>query len=274
MIAPHAPRRGPRPRSLRARLVLSAALVAAVGAAPPADAKVRRHGHGIGLSQVGAQNRAAHGWNATRILNFYYPGTYPISVPEATVRVWFYDRRAVWIRRSPRWPRGTSVRVRRGRIDFAGNLQPFRAVIVRGPFCLRRCYRGDLLLRLVGSRLRVINVVPMESYLRSVVPSEMPYSWSFEALRAQAVAARSYALRMIQLSRWRDWDVHQDTRSQAYWGMEYETAPTTAAVLSTSGRVRVHGRRVIFAMYSAANGGHTEPLFGVPYLPRKRDRFD
>jgi len=249
--------------------------VAAAGATPPsADAAVPRFGHGIGLSQVGAQNRARIGHNATRILNFYYPGSHPVSVPEVTVRIRFYDRPVVHIRSSPRFPRGVTVSVRRGRMAFGRRRLPYAAAIVRGPVCLRKCYRGYLVIRLVGSRLRVVNHVRMEDYLRSVVPSEMPWRWNHEALRAQAVAARSYALFAVQTSRRRDWDMWQDTRSQAYWGMEQETSRTDAAVASTRGRVRVYGQRVILAMYTAANGGRTVALPGVPYLPSQRDRFD
>lgn len=255
---------------------VTAALALTVGLALPASAlaAVPRFGHGIGLSQVGAQNRARLGHGATQILNFYYPGSHPVSVPPVKVRVRFYDRPVVRIRSSPRFPRGVTVTVRRGRMAFAGKRLPYAAAIVRGPVCLRRCYRGHLVIRLVDGRLRVVNHVGMEDYLRSVVPSEMPWNWNHEALRAQAVAARSYALYAVQVSRGRDWDVWQDTRSQAYWGLEQETSRTDAAVASTTGRVRVHGDRVILAMYTAANGGRTVAFPGIPYLPARRDRFD
>ena len=252
----------------------AAALTVALTLPASATAEVPRYGHGIGLSQVGAQNRARLGHGATQILNFYYPGSRPVSVPPTKVRVRFYDRPVVRIRTSPRFPRGVTVSVRRGRMAFGRKRLPYAAAIVRGPVCLRRCYRGHLVIRLVGGRLRVVNHVAMEDYLRSVVPSEMPWTWNHEALRAQAVAARSYALYAIQASRRRDWDVWQDTRSQAYWGMEQETSRTDAAVASTRGRVRVHGRRVILAMYTAANGGRTVAFPGIPYLPSRRDRFD
>ncbi len=249
-------------------------LAAALTLPAAAVAEVRRFGHGIGLSQVGAQNRARLGHDATQILNFYYPGSWPVSVPPVKVRVRFYDRPVVRIRSSPRFPRGVTVSVRRGRMAFGTKRLPYEAAIVRGPVCLRRCYRGHLVIRLVAGRLRVVNHVGMEDYLRSVVPSEMPWRWNHEALRAQAVAARSYALYAVQASRRRDWDVWQDTRSQAYWGLEQETSRTDAAVASTHGRVRVHGRRVILAMYTAANGGRTVAFPGIPYLPAQRDRFD
>ncbi len=253
---------------------LAAAVALGVGGASEASAKVKRFGHGMGMSQVGAQNRAAKGHDATEILNFYYPGTRPISVPEATVRVLFYERRAIWIRRSRAYPRGVTVRVRAGRIVFAGRPLPYAAVVIRGPVCLRKCYRGTLLLKLAGRRLRVINIVPMESYIRSVVPSEMPWFWSWSALRAQAVAARSHALHAVAHNRHRDFDVYQDTRSQAYWGIEQETTRTDAAVASTAGRVRVWRGNVIYALYTAANGGWTVPVEGRPYLRKRRDRFD
>ncbi len=265
-------RRGGRRRRTAAAVL--GVLATGGAAADVAEAKVRRFGHGIGMAQVGAQNRARAGHDATQILNFYYPGSHPVSVPEVRVRIRFYDRPAVRIRSSPRFPRGVTVSVRQGRMAFGRRRLPYAAAIVKGPVCLRRCYRGHLLIRLVGTRLRVINVVRMEDYLRSVVPSEMPWFWNREALRAQAVAARSYALYAVQSSRHRDWDMWQDTRSQAYWGLEQETWRTDEAVASTRGRVRVHGRRVILAMYTAANGGRTVAFPGIPYLPAQRDRFD
>ncbi len=261
-----------RPR--RPLATATAALTVALVVPSQAAAEVERFGHGIGLAQVGAQNRARAGHGATTILNFYYPGSRPVSVPQAKVRVRFYDRAVVHIRSSPRFPQGVTVSIRRGRMAFGRRRLPYAAAIVRGPVCLNRCYRGHLVIRLVGGRLRVVNHVRMEDYLRSVVPSEMPWRWNHEALRAQAVAARSYALYAVQVSRRRDWDLWQDTRSQAYWGIEQETSRTDAAVASTYGRVRIHGSRVILAMYTAANGGRTVAFPGIPYLPAKRDRFD
>lgn len=120
--------------------------------------------------------------------------------------------------------------------------------------------------------LRAVNRVGMEAYLRSVVPSEMSAGWPFEALRAQAVAARSYA--WANRHPRRSWDVWQDTRSQAYWGIPWETARTDAAVASTAHRVRTWRRAPILAMYTAANGGWTRGYPGYPYLVTRRDRFD
>jgi stage II sporulation protein D len=90
------------------------------------------------------------------------------------------------------------------------------------------------------------------------------------------VASRSYALFEARRARaaGRSWDVHQDTRSQAYWGLEWETARTDEAVTSTRARVRTWRGGVIWALFTAANGGRTVGVRGYPYLRAMRDRFD
>ena len=81
----------------------------------------------------------------------------------------------------------------------------------------RKAYRGSIEAHLVGSSLRAVNSVPLEEYLRGVVPNEMPSSWPQEALRAQAVAARTYAMREAQ-DRGGYFDVYDTTASQVYPG--------------------------------------------------------
>ena len=90
----------------------------------------------------------------------------------------------------------------------------------------------------------------MKADLPSVVSSEMVSSWPNEGLRAQAIAARSYAWSNMRPDR--DWDVYQDTRSQAYWGIPSETALTDAAVSSSFRTVRTWEDAPILAMYTAA----------------------
>ncbi|MDQ1705076.1 MAG: hypothetical protein QOF18_1442, partial [Frankiaceae bacterium] len=92
-------------------------------------------------------------------------------------------------------------------------------------------YRGKLRAAFTGSRIYVVNTAPLESYLQSVVPSEMPSSWSPAALQAQAVAARSYASYEIAHPKNAPYyDVYDDTRDQMYVGMPGEAASSTAAV--------------------------------------------
>ena len=89
-------------------------------------------------------------------------------------------------------------------------------------------YRGQLQVSVANGRLRAVNLVGLEAYLYGVVPSEMPKDWLPEALKAQAVAARSYALAVRKTGSW--FDLYPDTRSQVYLGIAHEAPSTTAAV--------------------------------------------
>jgi stage II sporulation protein D len=105
--------------------------------------------------------------------------------------------------------------------------------------------------------LNVVNHVPLDLYLRGVVPAEMPASWPIEALRAQAVAARSYAARRLHSGRG-TFDLHDDTRSQVYRGLEGEQPRTTAAVDATRGEILVSGTSIVNAVFHSTGGGATE----------------
>ncbi|MEA5421615.1 SpoIID/LytB domain-containing protein [Synechococcus sp. CCY9201] len=128
---------------------------------------------------------------------------------------------------------------------------------VDGAFLLQsKPYRGRLRLLSRGSRLQAINVIGIESYLPSVVGSEMPASWPLEALRAQAVAARTYAL---QQRRPKDpFDLKATVASQVYKGVEAETSSTREAVASTRSQVLLHGNNLITAVFHSSSGGATE----------------
>ncbi len=263
--------KGVHPRRIATLLVL--ALVVLVAPAARAD-EPPSYGHRIGLSQYGAAARAAAGHDASRILDFYYPGTTPLVTGPAWVRVWFYDRPEVAVKSGRGVAKGgtrfTSVG---GLLVRDGVATGSAMAAIDGPFCLRSCYRGRLLLRArPDGTVRAVNRVGMEAYLRSVVPSEMVSSWPTEGLRAQAIAARSYAWSNMRPDR--DWDVYQDTRSQAYWGIPSETALTDAAVSSTFRTVRTWEDAPILAMYTAANGGTTKAYPGYAYLQARRDPFD
>jgi stage II sporulation protein D len=92
-------------------------------------------------------------------------------------------------------------------------------------------YPGDLEIRSWKGRAIAINVLPIEEYLRSVVPSEMPASWHLDALKAQAVAARSYAVNMAKQRKWGSapYDLVNDTRDQVYKGF-FRLDPSTASI--------------------------------------------
>lgn len=139
----------------------------------------------------------------------------------------------------------------------------------RGVWLGNRRYRGELRLRSKGKALQVVNHLGVETYLASVVGSEMPVAWPEAALQAQAVAARTYALRQIGKSG--PYDVKATVASQVYLGLESVTASTQQAVRSTRSLVLVHGGKLIDAVYHSSSGGATEASGAVwrnqlPYL--------
>jgi SpoIID/LytB domain protein len=105
----------------------------------------------------------------------------------------------------------------------------------------------------------------------------MPHTWPLEALKAQAVAARSYAL--ANLVKGKPFDLYSDQRSQVYTGLSGERSRTSEAVRATAGRVVLYGGKVASTLYSSSSGGRTASsvdVFGVvvPYLVSKPDPWD
>lgn len=130
-------------------------------------------------------------------------------------------------------------------------------------------YRGKLMIKNIGGKLTVINDVELEDYIKGVVPSEMPSSWEFEALKAQAIAARSYALANLGKQAKYGYDLKDNTEDQAYGGASAETNNTTRAVEETKGLVLTYDMKIIPAYYSASAGGMTNTdAWGsnLPYL--------
>jgi stage II sporulation protein D len=121
-------------------------------------------------------------------------------------------------------------------------------------------YRG--VLRLIGrtdgtTLANVVNEVPIESYLRGVVPAEVSASWPAEAVKAQAIAARSYAANHIRPTK--TWDFYDDTRSQVYLGYLAEKAGSNNAITATVGKVvRTSAGGIANTMFHSAAGGWTE----------------
>jgi stage II sporulation protein D len=139
----------------------------------------------------------------------------------------------------------------------------------RGIWLGSRRYRGRLQLLMRAGQVLVVNHLGIETYLASVVGSEMPHKWPLPALQAQAVAARTYALR--QRGKAGDFDVKATVSSQVYRGVESETPSTIEAVESTRSLVLVHAGRLINAVFHSSSGGATEPSGEVwrnqlPYL--------
>ena len=123
----------------------------------------------------------------------------------------------------------------------------------------QRRYAGTLLIIPKGGTLiRPVNVLPFEEYLKGVVPAEMPVSWGAEALKAQAIAARTYALRKILLGGQGDYDLEGNEYDQAYSGLSQQRSASSGAVDATRGQVLTFGGHLIQALYMASDGGHTE----------------
>jgi stage II sporulation protein D len=120
----------------------------------------------------------------------------------------------------------------------------------------RRRYRGLVRVLPDGDRLQAVNLLGLEHYLASVVGSEMPASWPAEALRAQAVAARTYAL--AQRKPEAPFDLRSTVASQVYRGTEAETDSTRSAVAATRSLVLSHGGSLIDAVFHSSSGGSTE----------------
>jgi stage II sporulation protein D len=142
-------------------------------------------------------------------------------------------------------------------------------------------YRGYfVLLSDGGGLLSVINHVGLEDYLKGVVPSEMPKDWPLEALKAQAVAARTYALYTRSQTEQEDYDLLSDINDQLYRGMERENERTDLAVRQTAGMLLTYENRLAQTLYHSTSGGRTENAEAVfnggkiPYLKSVRCEFD
>lgn len=132
-------------------------------------------------------------------------------------------------------------------------------------------YRGDIILKPKPEGIVVIDLVDLESYVASVVPGEISSDWPMEALKAQAVAARCYAVYQCRTRINQEFDVYDDLRSQMYGGVSKERPRTSDAVQQTAGQVATFNGEVIQAYFFAAGGGQTassESVWGraIPYL--------
>lgn len=134
-----------------------------------------------------------------------------------------------------------------------------------------RWYHGKVRLLRQGDGVTAVNVVNIEEYLYSVVGSEAIPTWPLEALKAQAVAARTYAIYQSKKGGNRFFDLDTTTATQVYKGLNNEYVSTVEAVQQTEGQVMTYQGKVILAAFHAASGGHTENVEDVwmsplPYL--------
>ncbi len=121
----------------------------------------------------------------------------------------------------------------------------------------KRWYKGQLIILNDPKGLTVINQIGLEDYIKGVVAGEMPSSWHSEALKAQAIAARSYAVAYLGKRLQYGYDLKDTPQDQHYVGMSGETVKTNSAVDATKGQVLVHNNKVIPAYYHASSGGST-----------------
>jgi stage II sporulation protein D len=260
-------------------------------------------GHGVGMSQWGAFGQAKAGRDYRTILAHYYPGTTlgpsPVPVP-AKLRVLVADGLPAVSVTSAGGIGVTDASGTRARLGGRLTLGP-KLVLPSGgkgadakpaplvaPVTLRaagggtlvvagRTYRGSLRVLPSGKRLQLVNVVPLETYLLGVVPGEMPKDWPLDALKAQAVAARTYAV--ANLVKGRAFDLYSDARSQVYYGADAEAPGPTRAVTETRGQVLSFDGAPAETFYFSSSGGKTLSAldaFGqdVPYLVSVEDPWD
>ena len=140
-------------------------------------------------------------------------------------------------------------------------------------------YRGVLEFAPTAFKgLSVVNAVGLDDYLQGVVPAESPASWPAEALKAQAIAARTYAITTAKSA---DFDHYADTRSQVYKGVGIETASTNAAVAATRGQIVTYNGQPVVTYFFSTSGGKTEDVENTtlgnepkPWLKSVEDEYD
>lgn len=166
----------------------------------------------------------------------------------------------------------------RWRVPGRGNLLGDGAFQANQPLTLwngssSRRYRERLQTARSGGRVRVVNQLSLERYLFGVVPAEMPSSWELDALRAQSVAARTYALRHRSSNPRRWYHVDDTIAFQVYGGVGSEAASTNRAVTDTAGTVVLHQGAPALTEFSSSSGGWTAA--GPPaYQVAKPDPYD
>jgi stage II sporulation protein D len=301
-------------RTLLAFAVVAASLSGSAAARAATLFTLTGHGwgHGIGMSQYGALGYAQHGWTYDRILAHYFTGTTLGKVrPGTHERVLLIQSKpsihatlsaagtakdasgashalAAGSYRVDPGTRAGKVRVwsmARGRYIIQGADSPL-TISSSAPLRLDDTslngYRGDhwwgsFEISRSGSSLMLVNIVGLDRYVRGVVPCEMPASWLSQALKTQAVAARSYAR---ATRRGGSFDAYPDTRSQEYCPIEHQTAGSDAAVTATARQVVLYHGSVATTFFSSSSGGRTSSISASwggtdqPYLVPVNDRYD
>jgi SpoIID/LytB domain protein len=303
-----------RPRLLVAVLSVAALILGSAPGYPSSGAPTRAQalpgtptfvisgrgwGHGVGMAQWGALGFAQEGATYDQILAHYYRGTTLGPAGVSRVRVLLAQGRSQLSVSSTApftardglgqlWhlPAGAQAFGPGLRLRTTDSPQPQRVpgpvTFLPGSSPLRlggRPYRGQFLVSVAGGALRAVNSVSLEAYLYGVVPSEVPKEWLPEALKAQAVAARTYALAGRKTGSW--FDLYPDTRSQVYLGIAHEAPSTTAAVQETAGEVVLYQGRIATTYFFSSSGGRTASAPEIwptspptPYLVSVPDPYD
>ncbi|MEE2030766.1 SpoIID/LytB domain-containing protein [Rhodococcus chondri] len=271
----------------------SPAVTQAVSADTPFTFVGFGHGHGRGMGQWGAYGYSQEGWTAERIIAHFYGGTTLGTIDDAmiAVRLVGQDDKPLDVysdaglsvagqrvgpgeaaHLTPNPDGGANVVVTQGcsgEVLWQGatdlpwvdpvDLGEDRPVNEHLKLCSGDAtYRGALGVVLDGAAARTVNRLPAVAYLRSVVPAEALPGWAdtggAEALRAQAIAARSYALAEKRNEKWQTCDT---TDCQVYGGSGTEDSRTDDAVRTTRGAVLMKDNKVVRSEFSASTGGHS-----------------
>ena len=262
------------------------------------------NGHGVGMSQTGADGLAQHGYSAREILRHYYTGTdiehlapghwVSVLLQTGLQSVVFGGATHAGPRRLRIHTTYIATTATDGRIALEsehGHLLTYlpapvtitssKPITVYGGATsgvVNGRYRGSLQIAPGSGGLDVIDRVGLESYVRGVVPAESPPTWPAAELEAQAIAARTYAITIAPQD---GFDLYADTRSQEYGGYDSETPASNAAVEATLGQVVTYAGTPVTTYYFASSGGETESVQNAfsgaapePYLTAVLDPYD
>jgi len=274
-------------------------------------------GHGRGMSQYGARGRAIKSWHAASILGFYYPGT-TLSNVSGDIKVWLkgdIDSDTIVLPKTglsiadsgngnvyrlpttlgaTAWKLTGSGASSGFKLSYANNgwhtyfpgghalngYGEFRTssftITVRMPGG-NKSYRGAIQRR----NGHTINRTLFDSYVKGVVPVEMPSTWPIEALKSQAIAARTFAAYEKQGSSGPSdtYNVDDTTNSQVYGGLGVETSRTNQAVSATAGKILTYAGAPenggpAYTQFSSSNGGWTVAGETKPYLVAAQDTYE
>lgn len=297
----------PRMRRVVAAVLVCLAPAAAAQAKSSFVIRGAGFGHGIGLSQYGADGYAQHGFDYKTIVSHYYQGTSMATVsPAPTVRVLLQSSSAPSFTGADdasgrkldpattysvvragansvalRSPAGRKLATYDGTLRVTG-AGPLRLNGLAGNGVRSGSYRGALEFRTgLFSGVSAINAIGLEDYVRGVVSAESPAAWPAAALEAQAVVARSYAITTDAGSAGDGFTAYPDTRSQMYRGVAAEFPSTESAVRNTRGEVVTYGGKPVVTYFFSTSGGKTENVENSfagalprPWLRGVNDPFD